>query len=586
MPDLGPSTKIKLLPEHLIDQIKAGEVVERPASLLKEIIENSIDANSTKIDIHIADNGMELISLEDNGNGMSISDLPYAFCRHATSKIERFEDIYSLYSYGFRGEALASIGAISRLTCVSTPKSSLDDGGKIIIHGGQEKSITPHRGHTHGTSLFIKDLFYNTPARLKFIKSKVSEKNALARTINAFILSNPAVAFSVKWDDKEKKFYPPVLEDELAKRVSQIIFKRNAPDRELIYFEADYEGHLIKGYASQFSSRGNSGKSQYLFANKRLFTDRPIHQAIIRALEPVWGPGMTGHYCVMLDVPPNCVDVNVHPNKTQVKFFKFEIVYSLISASIKKSLANIKLPPRDMTHHQPFQSNSQSGLFNAKESQQMDVQSFSHSPFSNDQESSYIINEGPYLPMEEDGLFNLYRPLTESYSLISIKGGLQNHCLNINRLFGIFWHKNVCNQFPIDESELTPLLISEPFSFKKGKLDFHFPWLREIGFEFDRLEDDIIVLRTIPSYMNTISYKGALTSLLLHLEHKSNTDQDLDTIFSKFCFSNCDVGQESMTKNQIEEIINDLGTSKLLEDNIITPFTNENLSSLFRSQNG
>jgi DNA mismatch repair protein MutL len=584
MPDLGPSTHIKLLPEHLIDQIKAGEVVERPASLLKEIIENSVDAQASKIDLHIVDNGMELISLEDDGNGMSIADLPYAFCRHATSKIQRFEDIYSLHSYGFRGEALASIGAISRLTCVSTPKNNLENGGKIILHGGEEKSLTPHRGHAKGTSLFIKDLFYNTPARLKFIKSKVSEKNALVRIINSFILSNPNIAFSVKWDEKEKQFFPPVTEEELVKRVSQIIFKKSATDREVVYFEGDYEGHFIKGFASHFSSRGNAGKSQYLFANKRLFTDRPIHQAIIRGLEPIWGPGMTGHYCVMIDAPPNSVDVNVHPNKTQIKFFKQPIVYSLISASIKKALEQVQLPERENFHGSSFAPNQQSALFSTRENQNIDVQSFNISPFSNNSDLNEYQVQSNYSMQTEEGLLNFYHPLTNKYALISIRDGFQNHCLNTELLFGAAWLKYASKTFPLPEAELTPLLISEPFSFSKGNVDLFFPWLQELGFEFDRLEDDIIVLRTIPNYFNTINYKGALNSLLLFLDKKSNTDyQDL---FEEYCLEECSLANELLSKLQLEELIEFVGIASLVQHKIITAFNNDSLELMFRSTNG
>jgi len=167
-------SNIKLLPEHLIDQIKAGEVIERPASIVKEVIENAIDAGATQIDVHIENNGMDLISIKDNGHGMSIDDLPYAFCRHATSKISRFEDIYSLHSFGFRGEALASLASVGRVSCVSVPRANTENGGKIEIHGGKEISRVPYKGGAPGTSLYVKDLFFNTPVRMKFIRSSSS----------------------------------------------------------------------------------------------------------------------------------------------------------------------------------------------------------------------------------------------------------------------------------------------------------------------------------------------------------------------------------------------------------------------------
>lgn len=177
------SSRIHLLPEHLVDQIKAGEVIERPANLIKEILENSLDAEAKNISIHLVGGGMELIALEDDGRGMSFADLPYAFCRHATSKIDKFEDLYNLGSYGFRGEALASIASIARVTCVSHPSDPAIAGGRIVINAGETQSHQSLESDQQGTSLFIKDLFYNTPARLKFIKSMTSEKNALRRTL-------------------------------------------------------------------------------------------------------------------------------------------------------------------------------------------------------------------------------------------------------------------------------------------------------------------------------------------------------------------------------------------------------------------
>ena len=212
--------KYKTTSEHLIDQIKAGEVVERPASLLKELIENSIDAGSTKIDIHIIDNGMELIFVKDNGKGMSFDDLPLAFHRHATSKIQKFEDLYQLHSFGFRGEALASIASTARVTCISSPNDGRKSG-RIVIHGGEQKSLTESEESQHGTSFYIKDLFFNTPARLKFIRSANSERVALKRIINSFILANPSVTFSVKWDNKEKSFFPSVSKENINSRIKK-----------------------------------------------------------------------------------------------------------------------------------------------------------------------------------------------------------------------------------------------------------------------------------------------------------------------------------------------------------------------------
>jgi len=239
---LAKENKIEILPEHLIDQIKAGEVIERPAALLKELIENSLDANSSKIDIQIVDNGMELISIEDNGHGITYKDLPLAFSRHATSKISKYEDLYSLSSFGFRGEALASISSISRVTCTSMTKDD-ESGGKIEIHGGKQKLFQLFKQNRSGTSIYINDLFYNTPVRLKFIKSKISEANAIKRIINSFIITNSQTTFTIKWDLKEKVIFPATNSSNDVERIKKIIFKKSKDSPQLIQFTNQYEGY-------------------------------------------------------------------------------------------------------------------------------------------------------------------------------------------------------------------------------------------------------------------------------------------------------------------------------------------------------
>ncbi len=212
---------IELLPAHIIDQIKAGEVLERPAALLKELIENSIDAGSSEIHIQIIDNGLTLLSIEDNGCGMNFDNLPKAFLRHATSKLKNFEDLYQLQTFGFRGEALASVASSARVTCISQPENLTESGGKIIINGGHQELLTPQKQGQKGTSLYIKDLFFNTPVRLKFIKSKTSEKAHLKKMIYSFIFSHPEIIFSVKFDDKEKEIYKKLPPQEFKKRLDE-----------------------------------------------------------------------------------------------------------------------------------------------------------------------------------------------------------------------------------------------------------------------------------------------------------------------------------------------------------------------------
>lgn len=593
---MDQSKNIKLLPEHLIDQIKAGEVIEKPASLLKELVENSLDADSTKIDIHIIDNGLELISIEDNGNGIYMQDLPYAFCRHATSKIERFEDIYNLFSFGFRGEALASIAAISRLTCSSTPKEDPSKGGKIVFHGGMEKAHTPYQSHSHGTSIFIKDLFYNTPARLKFIKSKVSEKNSIKRITSAFILSNPNTAFTLKWDNKEKQFFPPISDDQSSKRISQILFSKKAEDKELIYFQSEYEGYKIEGHASRFCSRGNAGKNQYLFVNNRLFTDRAIHQAILRSMEGVWFGGMTGHYCIRLQVPPAQVDVNVHPSKTQVKFFKPSVVYSLVSAGIKKTVSEYRSIQEASGQ---VDQTPQSNIFGEEQNQKMSLDSFNNSPFSNNSSESFSFNtggQGSYQgagkytesnrSTDTDQVSRDFQMLTSKFAMIRLEGRNEYFLLDTHILVGSYWIENLMATFPIPDNDLTPLLISEPFSLKEGNIDRHLEFLKKVGLELDRLEDDIIVLRTIPHFLGSFPIKETIGPLLesFNESKKVYTEANWQEEFENLILGEIDLSQLLLSQFQYQDLMKKYSTSILLESRILAPLNNSNLNKVFKGE--
>ena len=481
------SSQIHLLPEHLIDQIKAGEVIERPASLIKEIIENSIDAGSTQIDLHLVNCGIDLISIIDNGKGMSFTDLPFAFCRHATSKIERFEDLYKLSSFGFRGEALASICAIARVTCTSTPKENSDKGGKIIIHGGETMAHAEQPGNSQGTSLFIKDLFYNTPARLKFIKSQISEKNALKRVIQSFIISNPQVSFSIKWDDADKEFYP-ATGDNFQKRISQVFHKsKNA--YKLFSFEAEYEGHRVIGYLSESSTRGNSNKKHFLFANHRLFTDKQIHQTIIRNCEGLYPQGEMGHYCIFIDVPPNLIDVNVHPNKTQIKFFKLPVITALISSELKKLKQQYAQPEQqvglDFTDTQT-KVNSAPSSFNSFQQYSQSLANHSTRPMRPQtlSSSSNIVQEVPYIEVDNSPL-----------QLIMINE--DNYLINKYQALKSFLDNRVQRNDQDDLNDYIPLLISSPLMMKEieneeEKLND----LLKIGLQVERLDENALVLRS------------------------------------------------------------------------------------------
>lgn len=556
------NSEIKLLPEHLIDQIKAGEVVERPASLIKELIENSIDAGSTKIDIHIIDNGMELISVEDDGKGMSYNDLPYAFHRHATSKIERFEDLYRLHSFGFRGEALASIASTARVTCTSNP---IDDrkGGRIVIHGGEQKSLTESEGGQHGTSFFIKDLFYNTPARLKFIRSANSEKLALKRIVNSFILANPSVAFSVKWDDKEKVFFPAVSEDNITSRIKKVFFNNRKNEISVISFDGEYEDHRVYGYLSLASTKGNAGKQQYLFANKRIFHDKALHQAVLRSAEKIWPVGEKGHYVLFIDAPPSALDVNVHPNKTHIKFFKSGVIYSLVSSAISKALMS-------QNHFAPteLQQNLDTSDMQYRDAMEFDFSPSIHSPQSNQAFNFHDIPTGFLEKTVERN--SSFLNLSDDYFVFQKEG---KSYLGLFKKAYISMFENIFSK-SCSPSDVIPLLISEPF--ESGK-NIEYQWLdkfKDFGFEFERLDDGLLVLRSIPEDLSGLSLKeflGPIMKVLLESPLMTSPAEAISRLDS--------ISMDPLHKRSLLE---KLEVEKLLENKILSELTDSKLSKLLK----
>lgn len=508
------SNHIELLPEHIIDQIKAGEVLERPASLLKELIENSIDAQSKEIHIQLVENGMDLLSIEDDGTGMNYESLPFAFLRHATSKIKSFEDIYRLRSFGFRGEALASLAASARVTCTTQPRDLKIEGGKIIIHGGKTELLIAQNSNTHGTSFFIKDLFFNTPARLKFIKSKVSEKSSLKKLTNSFFLSNPEITFSLKWDDKEKEIYKAVGLEQDIERVQQVFFGKKTSAHQLIFSQQIYDNYRVRIYFTTETFTTPQYRHHYLFVNNRFFQDKSLHQVVLRNLDRFWRFGESGHYMVQIDAPPEDIDVNVHPNKTQIKFLRSDVVYSLLVTSIKSALKNIENQLSQTTDGAAAQSSfnfdqNPSSFFSKQDEQDFDLRHFSAS----DNTHSLAIN----LFNQTSALNSDLKAFDTHFFKISpeflIYKEANNYIVDIKKLF-IHFLDNEINHFSLNDESYGPLLISEPFKLLKGKIDSHFEDLKNLGFEFDRLNNEYIVLRTIPKYLPHIMLQKVCENLL------------------------------------------------------------------------
>lgn len=514
-------SSIKILPEHLIDQIKAGEVIEGPASLVKELLENAIDAHSTVIKIQVENNGLDLISVEDNGIGMTMEELPLAFCRHATSKISRFEDLYSLGTFGFRGEALASIASISRVTAFSKPVEGT--GGKLIYHGGKLISHLPMENLEQGTSIIVRDLFFNTPVRFKFIKSKISEKNSITKNINSFIISNPNIYFSVKWDDNDRSIFK---QNSWSERILQVL-----PKGDYREIKGEYEGYLIKGFIGINSSKGSIKNHQYLFANNRLFMDKSIHAAITKSMEGVWQLGETGTYCIFLTTNPANIDVNVHPRKTEIKFLQSSLVFSLFQSAIKNSVCDIKKssPKTPMGLNDFLEKNLRDNLNNEK------------------------LEPNPIFKVSED--FIIY-PQENHYLLI-----------NYPSLF-ISYLKN--NFKPVPESSQIPLLIGEPYGLEVEDIRF---FLKKYGFNFEKIDNEKMILLTIPSYLQELPFRKIAGMLIKCISEKGRKNDF-------FFVEDFQIKEIKISFSQIKFLINSF-KGNLKNKDFVKVLDNDLLKSLF-----
>lgn len=520
--------KIEILPEHIIDQIKAGEVLERPASLVKELLENSLDANATDINIHLIENGLDLLSIEDNGHGMSFENLPYAFLRHATSKLKNYDDLFHLKSFGFRGEALASVAASSRLTCTTQPQDLTSNGGKIIIHGGAQDLLIPYNSNSYGTSIYIKDLFYNTPARLKFIKSKTSERSALKKMLYAFILSNPTVNFGVKWDEKEREIFKSVNKSESIKRIEQVFFSKTSTETTSLIWQAneEYENYKVEIFFTPKTYSTPQYRHHYLFANNRFFQDKSIHQALLRTLEPLWHYGESGHYILKITAPSEEIDVNVHPNKTQIKFLKSDIIYSLLVSGLRSAIKKNSTSPT--TNLKPA-STKQENFFTREENQTYDLMNMGKNEV---EEFSTLSNNS----------FNFSSTQTSSILGVLFKNTIllkledQFYIADLKKVMARYLSFSLSN-FKEKEETAGPLLISEPFKIARGKIDKHFEDLKNLGFEIDRLNNEVLALRTLPRFIPQSLLRAATECLLEYFE-QSKTKFFEASDFNKFVEEN------------------------------------------------
>ena len=349
---------IQLLPDHVANQIAAGEVVQRPASVVKELLENAIDANATSVTLVIKDAGKTLVQVTDNGSGMSVTDARLSFERHATSKIKSAEDLFNLHTKGFRGEALASIAAIAHVE-LKTKTEDSEIGTHLTIEGSkvisQDPAVVPK-----GTTISVKNLFYNIPARRNFLKSNPVETRHIIDEFHRVALAHPNVAFQMLHNGSDVFNLPS---SNSRQRIVNIFGSKT--NEKLVPVSEETEILKIEGFVLKPEYGKKSRGEQFFFVNDRFIKSPYLHHAVSSAFEGLMKNDVHPGYFLFLEVDPHSIDINIHPTKTEIKFDDEHSIYAMLRATVKHSLGQFNIAPvldfeRDKGFDTPYEYSKKS----------------------------------------------------------------------------------------------------------------------------------------------------------------------------------------------------------------------------------
>jgi DNA mismatch repair protein MutL len=333
MPDI-----IQLLPDAVANQIAAGEVVQRPASAVKELIENAIDAGADKIQLILKDAGKSLIQVIDNGCGMSLTDARMCFERHATSKIRKAEDLFAIRTMGFRGEAMASIAAIAQVELKT--RRHEDELGTCILIEGSEVISQEACSANFGTSISVKNLFYNTPARRNFLKSNPVEMRHIIDDFQRIVLANPKVFFTLHHDGQEVYHLPGTA---LKQRIIHLF--GNSYNERLVPVEEDTSVIKLGGFVGKPEYARKTRGEQFFFVNNRFIRDAYLNHAVLMAFKELLPDDTFPLYVLFIDIDPAKIDINVHPTKTEIKYQDEQTIYAIVRSAVKRSLGRYNITP-------------------------------------------------------------------------------------------------------------------------------------------------------------------------------------------------------------------------------------------------
>jgi DNA mismatch repair protein MutL len=551
---------IKILPSDVSNKIAAGEVVQRPSSVLKELIENSIDANSTRIQIIIKDAGKNLIQVIDNGKGMSRNDMHLSFIKHATSKINKIEDIFSISSMGFRGEALAAIASVSMVEMESINDNQ--NGHFIEINGGELLS-EKESNIQEGTSIKIKNIFYNVPARRNFLKSDFVELRHILDVFHRLAISHPEIEFSFI-NNEEEIFY--LKEESLNKRIISIfgekIRENLIPINESTQI-ANISGFVLK---PEFSKKSRS--NQFVFVNNRFIKSQFISHSISASFEGLLKDGYHPGYFLFIEIDPTKIDVNVHPNKTEIKFDDDQNLYSIINSLVKHCLGIYQVSPVLDFDKDPSMDISYDKVKSQPTNPTIEINS-EFNPFKvfNDKEVSKIINDDMApdnkLNLEDDNnqalkifqILNKFIVSTNKSSLIIINQNLAHQRILYESFLKSIFENSVNSQklvFPIELS----LTKKQLLLYNKIVDEF-----KSIGFDII-VKNELMLIESIPFGIEKNNVEEVIENILNEEFNVSNDFSTADFFAKRLSKITSIKSGQKLNMDEQEYIVNHLFSCK------------------------
>lgn len=603
--------EIRVLPDDLSNQIAAGEVVERPASAVRELVENSLDAGATRIDVELLDGGAQLIRVSDNGRGMGPRDAERSIQRHATSKISTREDLFRIASYGFRGEALPSIASVSRFELVTRVKDSLE-ATRVVVEGGSLKLVEPWSAPV-GTTITVRDLFFNTPARRKFLKTKNTEQRVCIETIERIALPRPDVSFTLQVDGR-KILELPAVED-IWQRVAAIEGYDNS---KMLYpaAVAEQDGVTAWGFVGEpkYTMRHTAGMR--VFVNGRAIRDRMLLGAVRQGYETLVDRGRSPVVYLFVSVPLDALDVNVHPAKTEVRFRDQNAVFRAVRRSVSHALidapwveGNQKVRAEDAAKilHLPRTSQPQDLPRSVDPLAQADLSLWSHVPqrsyalrkdddpvtfhggagrleseqsradfprtgtvqsaeFELAAEAAYpapasaaddtIPNAGWFQSLHYIGpLHRLYLLLSGPQGLVVIDQHAAHERITYERFRSAWRQRNV-----IVQQMLVPDMLTLNAHRTLTLLD-HLDFFAQLGFELEHFGDNDFALRGVPDWFGARNFRAMLIDALDDLAADGATvqiEQALDAILSRMaCHGSIRAG-DTISPAEVRVLLADL----------------------------